>query len=376
MKQENTTTPQAKTPKKINIVQLVFVIVFAIIISIFPIFMLCGASAGKNYEQKVLAKLPEIQDLFLKYPTFSGDFEEYYNDHFPYRSTIVQQYSLMEYKVFKSSILPTNTSVGKDGWLFYEGYGTRKAVSGQNKLSNAQLKSIYDGIVKKYNKLKSLGKEYIVYLAPEKQMIYPEYDKLYHAEYTNCDQLVEYLIAKNCPATIIYGKDFLVANKDKGQIYFKYDTHWNKLGSYYGYVDIMNHIKQLLPNKNITIAQDFELSSYVNSGDLAGTLFLTEYLKESCPSIKHTYSYTTQAVDENFNEYISNTPSELKVFIYGDSFAQAHYWASHFAQSSSQTRILHNKNNFATLLKYVGDSNVVIEECVQRVPSTLAKCEF
>ena len=370
------TQSNALKNKKVNVIQLMFVIVFTISISIFPIMMMFGVAAGKNYEQKVLAKLPEMQDLFLQYPTFSEEFEEYYNDHFPCRSTIIQKYSWIEYNVFKSSILPTNTSIGKNGWLFYEGYDTRKVVSGQQKLSKTQLKEIYDGIVAKYNKLKSLGKEYIVYIAPEKQMIYPEYDKLNAQEKTCIDQLVEYLIKNNCPATIMYGRDYLIANKDKGQLYFKYDTHWNELGSYYGYVDVMNHIIDMFPKKNITIAENYETTTYKTSGDLARTLFLTEYLTEQSPKISHNIEYTYEQIDETFGQYVSNTLSELKVFIYGDSFAQANYWASHFAQSASQVRILHNKNDFKTLLKYVGDSDVVIEECVQRTPKTLAKHKF
>lgn len=66
----------------------------------------------------------------------------------------------------------------------------------------------------------------------------------------------------------------------------------------------------------------------------------------------------------------------LTVFIYGDSFAQSNYWSKAFAQSASETRILHNSKNFQVLLDNIGDSDVVIEECFQRVPTTLGRVYF
>lgn len=360
--------------KKINIIKLIFIIMFSIIISIFPILWISGVSAGKNYEKKVLANAPKLKNMFLEYPTFAGDFEKYYNDTFPFKSKIISLYSLIEYKFFNSSILPSVTSVGKNGWLFYENYGTRNAISGNRMFTPGELEYIYNGIMKKYETLKSMNKEYIVYIAPEKQTIYPEYDLLSKSKYTSIDQLLEYLAQKECPVSVLYGKDFLLSKKEKNKnIYYKYDTHWNKLGSYYGYLDVMSQVKKLLPDNNILIAESYETTTYKYSGDLAGTLFLSNYLSETSPQLNFSYKPTFS--NENGVTLInSSTPSDLKVFIYGDSFAQATYWSASFAQSAKEVRILHNKNTFKKLLDNIGDSDIVIEECVQRVPTTLGKC--
>ncbi len=79
----------------------------------------------------------------------------------------------------------------------------------------------------------------------------------------------------------------------------------------------------------------------------------------------------TTTVDEILTVANSNTNSNLKVFIYGDSFSQYKYWAECFLRSANEVRFLHNRNNFTTLKSYLGNCNVVVEECVARVVTTL-----
>ena len=361
-----------------KIVSLIFVILFTAIITSFPVMYLSGVSAGKNYEKKVLTELPKINELFTNYSGFSDQFEAHFNDYFPVKSTMLEMYSLSEYKLFKKSIVPSVTSIGKNDWLFFEGDNTRSAVNGTRMLSEKTLEKIYNGIMEKYETLKKLGKKYVIYLAAEKQTIYPEHDSLYTADYTLIDQLIEYLNQKECPIPFIYSKDYLLAKKTaSNQLYFKYDTHWNALGAQYGYESVMQVIKPMFPDKNIPVAteQGYQITKGSRSGDLANTIFLSKYLVESTPNLvyEHTPSYTKPDKVTIVN---SNVVSDLKVFIYGDSFAQAEYWGAPFSQSASEVRILHNKNDFQVLLDNLGESDVVIEECVQRVPSTLGRVYF
>jgi hypothetical protein len=133
----------------------------------------------------------------------------------------------------------------------------------------------------------------------------------------------------------------------------------------------------MFPDNNIPVSseQDYQITEGKRSGDLANTIFLSNYLIESTPKLvyKHTPSY---AKPEKVTIVSSNVVSDLKAFIYGDSFAQAEYWGAPFSQSCSEVRILHNSNNFQVLLDNLGESDVVIEECVQRVPTTLGRVFF
>lgn len=367
---------QKNTLNTKSIISLVFVILFLCILICFPIMRICGVSAGKNYEQKILTDAPKLDELINNYTGFADKFETHFNDYFPVRSNMLELYSYLEYSIFNTSLLPETTSIGKNGWLFYESWGTRPAVSGQNMLSDEALENIYNGLMEKYNTLASMGKKYIIYLAAEKQTIYPEYDRLQNSQYTLIDQLQDYLASKNCPIPFIYSKDYLLTKKTTtNQLYFKYDTHWNLLGAHYGYEDVMTKIKELLPEKNVNVVNDFELRTVKTSGDLATTIFLSEYLKEDSPV--PVYEYTpTYVGEEKFIKVTSAVNSDLKVFIYGDSFAQSGYWGAPFVQSACEVRIMHNSNNFQVLLDSLGDCDVVVEECVQRVPTSLGRVIF
>ena len=328
--QEESLQPQSTACKRKNcnprtVIALLFVGLFLCFITAFPLMFLFGVSPGKNYEKKVLTEAPNWDDLINNYEDFTDTFEQHYNDYFPLRSNMLELYSYFEYKVFTSSIFPSTTSIGKDGWLFYESWGTRTAVSGEHMLTETQLENIYNGLMQKYEILQEMGKTYVVYLAAEKQMIYPEYDRLKNVSYTLIDQLQEYLQEKNCPVPFIYGKEYLLSKKtSNNQLYFKYDTHWNMLGAHYGYEDVMTKVQALLPDKDIPIVRDFTLSTSQRSGDLATTLFLSDYLIENTPVPQYTYKPTYKSVSP-ITYVTSGTDSDLKVFIYGDSFAQSGY---------------------------------------------------
>ena len=368
-RRENSSQKNNSSSKN-KVISLLFVVIFTSILLSFPIMHLFGVSAGKNYEQKILAEAPTIEDLIGDYPNFSNKYTAHFNDHFPFKSKMLELSSLFEYKVFDNSLLPSVTSVGKNGWLFYEAENTRRVVSGEYMLTEEQLETIYQGIMYKYQVLSSLGKKYVIYLAPEKQIIYPEYDKLLNSDYTLIDQLRDYLTQKGCPVPFVYGKDYLLTKKTAtNQLYFKYDTHWNGLGAQYGYESLMQIIAPMFEGSNLPICTEFETGTFTRSGDLAGTIYLSDYLTESAPYL--IYSHTPTVLKDG--TIISDVDNDLKLFIYGDSFAQSDYWSVPFAQSFSRINIMHNRNDFPALLEKVGDADIVIEECVQRVPTTLGR---
>lgn len=363
----------AKTKK---IAAIIFIVIFLLLIFFFPVLWICGVSPGENFENREPAKAPEFGELFTDYGNFSKKFEEYYNDAIPFRAGIMSIYAYIHYKTFGISVVPKVTSVGKDGWLFYEDFNTRSVVSGDFVLTQEYLDYIYQGITAKYNALKALGKSYVVYIAPEKQSVYPEYDKLRHADYTCAEQLLEYLAEKNCPATVVYGKDLLLQSKnDKTTIYYKYDSHWNSLGGFYAYRQLIGEVRKLV-NKDFPEVSDDDYTigkQKYATADLATTLTLAHTLTENADSVVYNSSVDSNytLIDDKLLLATSNTESDLKVFIYGDSFSNERFWGECFLRSANEVRFLHNRNGFETLLGYLDDCDVVIEECVGRVLTTL-----
>ena len=373
MTEINNAPKYAKTKK---IIAIVFTVLFLIIIAVFPVMWACGVSAGTNYENREPAKAPSFGEIFTDYGNFAKRFEDYYTDALPLRSSIMSAYAYLNYKMFSVSVVPKVTSVGKNGWLFYEDFNTRNVISGDFKLSDENLQYIYEGITAKYNALKQLGKSYIVYIAPEKQSVYPEYDKMRNAEYTCAEQLMDYLAEHNCPATVIYGKNILLSAKENDTLlYYKYDSHWNTVGGFIAYKQLIEEVSKLVNKSFPTVGDnDYTVGSEVYAtADLATVLTLTSKLPEtaSCIRYNNNINITTEILDEILVLSKSDTQSDLKTFIYGDSFSNSRFWGECFLRSANEVRFLHNRNTFETLLNYLGDSDVVIEESVARALTTL-----
>ena len=71
---ENILTNGKRKLKPKSIISLIFVILFACIITCFPIMYLVGVSAGKNYENKVLTESPSLGELITNYDGFADQF--------------------------------------------------------------------------------------------------------------------------------------------------------------------------------------------------------------------------------------------------------------------------------------------------------------
>jgi len=139
---------------------------------------------------------------------------------------------------------------GINDWLFYasanDGYGLDD-FKGKIILTNEELLKIKNNITEQRDWLRKRNIQYLVVVCPNKQTIYPEYLPEWLAKqkgsYTVADQLVSY-IKKNSDIDIVdLRKQLLLKKKEsKKTLYYKTDTHWNKLGAFYAYQDIMKHI--------------------------------------------------------------------------------------------------------------------------------------
>ena len=98
----------------------------------------------------------------------------YVNDHLPFRGTMVKMNSAVDYYVFHSSSNRDDV-IGKNGWLFYNQDDTMPIYKGQKLYSEDQLQTIANNIQRSSDYLERQGVKYVVYIAPEKERIYPEY---------------------------------------------------------------------------------------------------------------------------------------------------------------------------------------------------------
>ena len=193
-------------------------------------------------ENKKPAEFPAFSDNFIT------EFETYFLDHAPYRnlnislnSKIANKFSNIYYKILDKMNIPyyqikNNVLFGEEGWLFYTLDDSLLDYAGTNLPSQEELDSYLQKAVKVNNYFKSVGKEFIIFIPPNKEQVYSEYmpDGIRVESETKRVQMITDYISQNSDVKIIYCLDDLKKEKADKQLYFKNDTHWNSVGGVYG----------------------------------------------------------------------------------------------------------------------------------------------
>ena len=238
-----------------------------------------------NHENRSFAAMPRLRPS--TYRKFASDFTSYLNDSMPFRNDLITLNSGIDYAVFQA---PSNDSViiGKDGWLFYcnpEDGDPMTSYQGKDILSDDELTGIAENCIRQRDYLSSLGKEFVLFIAPNKERIYSEYMPDWYgapAENYRALQVYQYL-KQNTDLRVLYAYDeLMMARKlvDK-ELYYKTDTHWNTVGGYIGARLLLRELGVDLP------AIDAEEIRITHQGqhtcDLANMLNLSRQLESAAP---------------------------------------------------------------------------------------------
>lgn len=277
----------------------------------------------KNNENRTLAEKPTLSiDNYNEYPSL---YENYYNDYLPFKNELTNLNSRIKYNIFNIS---SNDAVikGKDDWLFYNSKykndgDTLADYQRTNYYSDEKLIEFKNSLNRKKKFLESLGIEFYVYIASNKEEIYPEYMPDYYVrlnEKSKTDLVVEYL-TENTDVNIVYPKETLIANKDKYQLYYKADTHWNQYGAYLGFMELMKAMgKEVEELENLSTDKNLN-----NSEDLANMINMSLEFEEIKPIVEYKEDIEVELVQEKeniLNRYESTNLNGKKLLAYRDSF--------------------------------------------------------
>lgn len=296
----------------------------------------------KNNENRVLTERPMLTtDNYLSYPQM---WEEYFNDHLPFRNELVTVNTVIDLLVFDKSS-NDQVIIGRNKWMFYKSQNGSDSIAdyqGTNLYSEENLKDIAQKCIGIDKELKGQGKEFVIFIAPNKERIY--YDMMPdkygppNDEYRT-KQLVEYL-KKNTNIRVVYPYSELMEAKEKlgNEIYYKTDTHWNYIGGYIGSACLLDELgieMDDINEENIVIKK-----IGVKEGDLAKMLNIASFTG------KFDVEYDVSGYDDHhmiqlekdFNT-VYNCKAEKadnrKIYVYRDSFSDSMlpYIGSQFDES-------------------------------------------
>ncbi|MGY6649397.1 alginate O-acetyltransferase AlgX-related protein [Wenyingzhuangia sp. IMCC45574] len=224
-----------------------------------------------------------------------------------------------------------NVLYGKEGWLFIgdkhnDAFGESKGVI---KFTDSELDKIVENIEECKTWCDKEGIQFFITIPPGKHTVYKEYLPYdFPKQISKLDQLISVY------PEVIDLRTALKSAKTKENIplYFKTDTHWNQIGAFHGYLEIMKSIRG--SNENIKIPGFVNKIDWAcNLGDI--TRILGDSLEEKIPVVKfnvdsvklvqkklsvpdfHRFSYSRYEMRYHYKESINFQ----KIMFLRDSYA-------------------------------------------------------
>lgn len=174
--------------------------------------------------------------------SFQGDVYDFTDDLYFKDELISLSMALIKALTGNTYIESTQVLLGKENWLFYktenEGDGNPLLdYKGINHFSEMELAVMAENLTSLRDYLKQEKDiRFVAMCLPNKENMYPEYmpdiiPKL--IEQSRADQVAEYL-QRNTDLDYVYPKEMLFQEKEKHQVYYTTDTHWNQIGAFVG----------------------------------------------------------------------------------------------------------------------------------------------
>ena len=327
---------------------------------------------ASNHENRELYELPRITSM-EDYREFPKKLEGFLDDRSPFRNQLITLDSGIDYYLFGEG--NERAVAGKDGWLFYCDSADGNPIDcyqGGNLLEEEELRQIAENCVRQRDFLAEQGTEFVIFIAPNKERIYPEYmpDRYgLPSETSRVQQIVDYL-REHTDVRVVYPYDELMAAKASlpEEIYYKTDTHWNQIGGYIG-------AKALLRELGITLP---ELSEVIvtpageKAGDLARSLGLEQFLKSTEYTVKGYDVHGVESLGEydDVYAYRAENADPRKFYAVRDSFyvAMLPFVQSQFNESWSKYCLDYLYEDFVEQ-----KPDIFVYECVERYVENLIR---
>jgi len=311
---------------------------------------------------------------------YKDEYDKYYTSNFSLKKYLFKPYYFIQNNIFRKDPLPKKVVKGKNGWMFLgDSYSNVILESrGLSKFNKRQLNLIQKNVLTRTNILKENDITYYLAIAPNKHTIYG--DKLFATNYngeTKKTQVLDALSVKDLKV-IDLGKGF---DTIKEQLFFKTNTHWNDLGAYYGYRNLIEAIKREFINVTPVSLNDVDIETKTSySEDLTKMLNIRikeirEKYKVKNPKSRKIKSRLTipndysRKPDTYEHRYKSNS-NGLKVLIFRDSFSTA--MEKYLAESFGETIFIWGSIiDEELILKEKPD--IVIHEIIERNIDILLK---
>lgn len=305
-------------------------------LSVFPLCNIDDETSSVQ-ENRMLAQRPTLSIHKTDWEKWGKSYDAWISDHFWGRKTYVEigkhtKKILTCYtpsgRAFKGCFMGTNNML-----FINEGPITHLNYANVNPFSEDELSYIVSTLQDFQNLCDSIHTKFYFIIPPDKEKVYGEYyanyvKKINDDSLSNPHQLVRY-IQQNSRVKSLYLDEAVRKGKSNGMLYYKQDTHWNCLGSYFGYLGLFELMSE-------DFSEDFSLSKSTFEPYIVqnGTDIIQD-LSPRCSYVKaDNTNYKQMVYTPDVNEIVQNSPDSLyryhltssrphKMILIGDSYAEA-----------------------------------------------------
>jgi len=317
--------------------------------------MLTGDAPEDLKEKRTLAARPALEWNIASIEAFPDAFEQYYDDHFGYRDVLVKYLAYFRLNFLGVSPKPKRVTLGKEGWLFFT-QTLKESMPEGCPFGESHLENLRMLFEEWHDRLAKQGIPYILVVAPDKKDVYGEYLPRMYAKKAESGWQVDHFIAhmkQHSKVPLLDLAPVLRAQKGKGPLYFKTDTHWNSLGAFLAAQAIAAAIRDQVPSigrpvdiRECTVsfrgAKGRDLASMLGLGDWILDRNLVSVTPPGGFQAKRAAADTAVPPQRRPGQaphkpIVMETPNEAlpRAVIFRDSFSNAlfPYLSEHFSRS-------------------------------------------
>jgi len=246
--------------------------------------------------------------------TYTEEYDDYYTDNFNLRQNFVSFIHRIDFLFFKISPVPRRVTFGKDGWI----YATKSAKNykGDNLFSEIELYKIQKEIELRTKWAKDRGIQYYVVIVPNKMNIYPEHLPNQIIKISNSSRYDQIkALDSYSDINVIDIKQNILKHKNDGyDLYQHTDDHWNDLGAYYGYQEIMTRLNEKFQVLKPYPLTDYEITTQTKQGNLASIINASNDYPENFIKLKEINQvYAVDGEKRGYDKTIKTKTSKPEI---------------------------------------------------------------
>ena len=237
---------------------------FALTLAAPTLASVCGLRPWNDIDEKrTLAQKPEARlcsrDSVRNFAAAAQEWEAYFTDNFGFRKVLIGTHRLLTFYLLRTSLNPSvvvGESDGERRWLYFDASATGDGVGlesilGQTPYAPSALAAIAVRLRQIVALVGPRGIKLVIVVAPDKQTIYPEYlppeRRPQPGTVSRLDQF--WAMAQTLPdVPLVDLRGTLRQAKQRQQLYYPSDTHWNWQGGLLAYEATAQRLAQQDPS--------------------------------------------------------------------------------------------------------------------------------